>query len=661
MNNKNRRGKKYSIAVTIAGILIVTLFLGIFVKNSIESSAHNKDVQAGIASNEGINVNCTLFDYYSDEEFIGNSPGFTYHTLNYEVFKAKNYDKLNKTNTLTPIPLGSFIGDRPSNYQDSMDVLLWEAFGTNANNLNKDIYNTFSAVAAFNANAPTEGYNMATLGLVDNKLTNGTVTQSYNGKKDYVPWFDVSFLKKQMPGRDLTYGKVYENLKFPFKYIESKNQYEFNSVFDTVELDIYNNELNYKGRNNEQVNDPWGSGFYPFNKPSDTIRNYGFGLKFEVSFYLPEDELNNGKEIEFSFSGDDDVWVFIDGYLALDLGGNHTRSSGSLNVTQKKSVVHSALNPNLVTARGNFFIPSASKVYTVEELKGYGITNVTTSQQAILNNHEIPFPTELINSLKPGTTHTLTMFYMERAKGTSNLNVTFNLPVEEFVTPEPTDIAIPSIEPTVDPTIVPSIVPTTTVEPDTNTGNIEVVNGEKLTPPPVSSGEPENGGTPGDSLKKELICFYAYGYERLPAKMYETIDFIIEDDKSDIYPFVLSRSADITNFSQYIPESQYCIIGEDVEDAIPIKKVIEIRPIGWIYAKTKDHFKEIKVSDFTKNGIHKLYCLKTNSKYSLLLNKDYFTDTFETGGETLWLHGNLFTKNSATKVRIIKRVPFKLE
>lgn len=117
------------------------------------------------------------------------------------------------------------------------------------------------------------------------------------------------------------------------------------------------------------------------------MTDYGFGMRMDVEFQLTEDgTINESTPMEFSFSGDDDVWVFIDGQLALDLGGLHSRRGGTINFESKE-----------VTYDGNY-------------------TSVAGEKPS----------TDFLKSLEAGT-HTLTMYYLERGGDASNCEIKFNL------------------------------------------------------------------------------------------------------------------------------------------------------------------------------------------------------------------------------------------
>ncbi len=147
-------------------------------------------------------------------------------------------------------------------------------------------------------------------------------------------------------------GKVYHNVSFPFKQ-ERRNGVEY-WYFDSSETTLamqkdsatgeyYLKDTAEKNDWAKNVNSSGASkdtyGFFPFNETTGgsiaTKYNFGFGTKLEIKFRLTDDgkvlgENNQPVPITFEFAGDDDVWVFIDGKLALDVGGEHGRVEGEL-------------------------------------------------------------------------------------------------------------------------------------------------------------------------------------------------------------------------------------------------------------------------------------------------------------------------------------------
>lgn len=136
--------------------------------------------------------------------------------------------------------------------------------------------------------------------------------------------------------------------------------------------------------------------FTPFG--NDTKDNkYSFGMNLGADFYMPKDGKVNNQDMVFDFTGDDDVWVFIDGVLVLDLGGIHQALGGKINF-------HT----------GDI---------TYDKTKRYGNLPATTITQAFTNAGETWDST-------PYETHHLSFFYLERGDGGSNCKIRFNLPVK---------------------------------------------------------------------------------------------------------------------------------------------------------------------------------------------------------------------------------------
>lgn len=223
-------------------------------------------------------------------------------------------------------------------------------------------------------------------GLVKNRLVNDNlyVIDKYTNKDTFFPKTNTN---------NKIYEEVLTNWKFPF--IKEKNgYYSFNS-------DKYHV---YKDYNTKTIKLHEGekSGFYPFNNCEDDTskmenRNLGFTVRIDIPFVMTKDgkvkntETGKNEDMIFDFSGDDDVWVFVDDKLVLDLGGNHIKLRGNINFAKNEVYYESVYN-------------EATNTYEKDIYK-----------KAFENG-----------MLEQGK-HTLKIFYMERAGGGSNLFATFNL------------------------------------------------------------------------------------------------------------------------------------------------------------------------------------------------------------------------------------------
>lgn len=276
----------------------------------------------------------------------------------------------------------------------------------------------------------------ATQGLVDNKLKYDSegisyVTQSNpaNGKTSFLPYFDKKFLTaNKFDNSQLSLGSVKENVAFPFRKNEKDGitYYEFDAGIDTVRFNN-NNQLDYFGTNNkkEQVLDVLSNpGLFPYNTNKDSNSNklnFGYGVKIEIPFNMTSDGKINGKDMIFEFSGDDDVWVFIDGELALDIGGPHKKVEGYINFAKQIACVNSVKNNKVAFAKRDMRVYTEG-LFTDNELK---LINVPS----VFKNKTDAFGQDLKTKLsKISEVHTLTLFYMERGMGESNMKIKFNLP-----------------------------------------------------------------------------------------------------------------------------------------------------------------------------------------------------------------------------------------
>lgn len=236
-----------------------------------------------------------------------------------------------------------------------------------------------------------------------------------------MPLFDYDKLKSNP---DVA-SSVNEGLNFPFNEstFNGITTYSYDSFTDKNRV-IYGDDFKVDEYSNATVGNDKGVGFFPFDKttPTNNANKYGFGTEFDIDFYMSETGTltaadNTQKDITFNFSGDDDVWVYVDGVLVLDLGGAHKVSSGSINFSTMKVIYKAAVdssdNINNRTAE-----PKTNDKYATDEKY---VTTVDLAKIFKANGAEF-------NNKNTSKKHTLQMFYMERGSFDSNCSVSFNLP-----------------------------------------------------------------------------------------------------------------------------------------------------------------------------------------------------------------------------------------
>ena len=404
-------------------------------------------------------VTSTLYDYYTDYELNGNNrdnyggwTGVSHRTwVPFREFDQALSDYYQDANAQYPLYTGHFQPDSGTNFSDIAGTL--NLFGY-------DNVNRFMAINNSQYNEDHEGnthYDYAYQGLVAN-TTNADGAPLLNGTKTATvePHFNKDFLLGEN-SKNAKLGEVYENVKFPF----TKKENLFNDdtgvdywCFDSKDTTLYlkqdsgqNSDSKYflQSTNNrgssENVNassDKQGQyGYFPFNETATggvaSTYNYGFGTKLQMDFTLTDDGMvetnkigeDNKKvktNIKFFFSGDDDVWVFIDGKLALDVGGAHGEVSGLLEFGE---VDTKEGKKNSVTA----YVSRVKKGGTAKnnDIDEKGGSPVKTVKY---NGENIDFYAKNTNlePLDKGQKHTLTMYYMERGMWESNMAVAFNFP-----------------------------------------------------------------------------------------------------------------------------------------------------------------------------------------------------------------------------------------
>lgn len=292
--------------------------------------------------------------------------------------------------------------------------------------------NNFSVGAnvALEEKTTTEGkcfYGAAAQGLVGDKLVDGKMVDPEDSNV-VLPYFSGEAIHPYKNGSEIDNNKnlseYYNGLQFPFKQTKDKNgviTYSYDSGKDYAVY--YNFEKNcfYESPEhikNETTNDGTApeDGFYPLNKPGDPRKavNMGFGTEFTIPFTLSKDGKINGQDITFNFTGDDDVWVFIDDYLVLDMGGAHRMSSGTIDFAEKNVTVESAFTPDKSTTAA--WKDGATRANQTSEKRTKKFTQIKTEGKNT-------FEDIMADDSK---VHTLKMFYMERGMFDSNMSVSFN-------------------------------------------------------------------------------------------------------------------------------------------------------------------------------------------------------------------------------------------
>lgn len=257
-------------------------------------------------------------------------------------------------------------------------------------------------------------------GLVDSTLSkNGTIQQ--NGIE--LPQFSDAFMAANANSK---IQSKYDNLKFETKVTKRASGnawYSYNSAtnknrsLDVTTGQIKNLNQVVKGCKNSSGAQNDAAGYYPFNQSQpDKIENITncFGTRFDIDYAMPnEDGVVNGEEMQFNFTGDDDMWVYIDGYLVLDLGGSHAQASGSINLADME-----------VSYTSGYYNGTYDKV-----------SDKNTASISYTNSLTTDIPQNVQKILKDTTkTHTMTIFYMERGLFDSNLSFEFFLPQTNSLT-----------------------------------------------------------------------------------------------------------------------------------------------------------------------------------------------------------------------------------
>lgn len=357
-------------------------------------------------------IDASFYDYYTDTE-VSNGWRNTNYVNSHGDWEP--YTNLNRA-----------LAQYASNNSVSRPLYFGNFYGKDDGYTGAESSNLVNFSNWVNNSSRLGGYNRSVVGLTGRTLTSNQLryyskdssgTETDNGA--IVPLFDENWLV------DNGLGSVVDT-KFPMRKTTKNNvtYYEFDSMnaTDNIWFSNYgssNMTVSYGAGTDYGVYDALdfysdpkencGYGFFPFDQHGqgsgdqyNRATDFAFGMRVDIPFNIGVNGKINGVEQVFEFTGDDDVWVYVDGVLVLDLGGDHKKAQGSINFSTLTSTVSTGTNTvDTVTRNGAF--PSL-----------FG-----TNGNSKFDNTD------------PNKTHTLTMFYMERGMIESNLKFGFNFTAVE--------------------------------------------------------------------------------------------------------------------------------------------------------------------------------------------------------------------------------------
>ena len=243
-------------------------------------------------------------------------------------------------------------------------------------------------------------------GIMQKKLGQDSYPIVDKGNKESSSYL---FSTKEGTGKEFYSGANYlfkQDANGYYEYDSAKNFAQFNK--NTKKFTVYNVPGSSKDPIDLQQPGPYHGSFFPFNTLGDKYYNgipqisenspdFHFGMTMSAKFIQPKDGKIKGNNMVFEFSGDDDVWVYIDGVLVLDIGGIHNVVSGSIDFAEGTVKVGS----------NNYTLKNLFKEAGAEKEGDF------VSRKDIFKDY---------------TVHTINFYYLERGKGDSNCKLKFNLP-----------------------------------------------------------------------------------------------------------------------------------------------------------------------------------------------------------------------------------------
>lgn len=280
---------------------------------------------------------------------------------------------------------------------------------------------------------------------------------------------------------------------------------------------VYDGTYTVRGESGAQI----PVGFIPFNSYDENNQiispdgpfDHHFGLTLSTNFKMPKDAVVDDKDIVFDFTGDDDVWVFIDGVLVLDMGGVHGKRSGAINFKTGEVTVDNVASS----------VPGRpASIDTIGPVST--IADIFAKQGLTFDNSE-------------NSKHSLSLFYVERGGHESNLSMKFNLPTVAEHEPDPDPLPDPNTDPDPDPTTDPDPAPDPNTDPDPQ---------PTPDPDPVPSPDPNPGNNTSTATGTET--------QNNQVKAKQTSS---ESNKEKALP----KTADISNFGVLAGLDALAILG----------------------------------------------------------------------------------------------------
>jgi len=362
--------------------------------------------------NQAKNNTAGLTDYEIDSH---NDKGYNSGAITSVMTDFDTYNKavgrwFNGVTGATPLYEGNFmvLGNNESAFQTYADTYLYH-FIRVANGANR------------------AGTDRAAIDLVDKRFVNGTIAQK--GKE--LPQFSDSFMTANP-----NVQSKYDKLKFDMhvtnhgkdRTSKGNTWYRYNADGDGnrwLDVDVG------RVRKGSSISNPLNGkkGFFPFNTASSSDLTKTYGAKFEVEFYMTNDGTSRGEALQFNFEGDDDVWVFIDGYLMLDLGGSHGITTGSIDLSYADGNITSTVDSYYHSSYDT--IGSSRRFYQSIDGSILGSNLVTEYSASSSEQWKKDAYAKITDT---NITHKMTIFYMERGLYDSNLYMEFMLPQYDTLT-----------------------------------------------------------------------------------------------------------------------------------------------------------------------------------------------------------------------------------